>query len=240
MERVTLVLLLHLPCLKFPQVPWGVPKLANLMEEMTWFGSWHSRKTTGLSLLPEFHKSTGGGWDSETCAHKLPIFLVAKVISVGSPPTSSNNTITLLPFGCSHERGTWYLQDDQWFEFGTRISYHLPFFSWSFEHLQFLWWFSTIPQTFGMSISPFVIAATSASIIWSEVFGPESSDALSIDPSLAFPHTGEVDCYWITTSRSCKERLCTVQCNVLPLAKPIQEKQILLHNSLSFELYLGI
>lgn len=107
------LLLLHFPWLKLPQVPWGVPKLANLIEEMTWLGVGHSRNRKGPDPFPVFesesHMSTGNGWDSLTWEHRLPTCLVAKDICVGSPPISSNNT-RVLSLGWSHERGTWYLR----------------------------------------------------------------------------------------------------------------------------------
>ena len=105
--------LLHWPWLKLPQVPRGVPKLANLIEEMTWLGKGHSNDRTGPAFLSasefELHISTGNGWDSDTCEHKLVLCFVAKAIWVGSPPISSNNT-RVLPLDSTHERGTWYLQ----------------------------------------------------------------------------------------------------------------------------------
>lgn len=105
--------LLHLPWLKLPQVPRRVPKLANLIEEITWFEDGQLRERVGVKFFGAFesepHISIGNGWDSDTCEHKLPICLVAKESCVGSPPISSNNT-RMLPLGCNHERGTWYLQ----------------------------------------------------------------------------------------------------------------------------------
>ena len=106
------VLLLHLLWLKLPQVPRGVPKLANLIEEMTWLGNGHSSDSIGLDFLPvvrsEPHISTGSGWYSDTREHRLSTCFVAKDICVGSPPISSNNT-RVFPLGCNHDLGTWYL-----------------------------------------------------------------------------------------------------------------------------------
>lgn len=139
MERAWM--LLQLPWLKLPQLPLGVPKLANSIEEMTWLVKGHSSDSTGPGLLPLFrldlHISTCWGWDSEMWEHKLPVSLVAKDSCVGSPPVSSNNT-RVFPLGCSHDRGTWYLPRDQkqdlrpnpitWFLF-------LQVFSWNTEFL---------------------------------------------------------------------------------------------------------
>lgn len=115
MERAPLPL--HFPWLKLPQEPRGVPKLANLIEEMTWSGNGHSSDSTGTDFLAvsesEVHISTGKGWDSVTWAHKLPICFVAEVICVGSPPTSSNNT-RMLPLDFNQEWGKWYLWD-RWY-----------------------------------------------------------------------------------------------------------------------------
>lgn len=102
--------LLHLPWLKLPQVPLGVPKLTNLIDEITWLGEGHSNNIVGpvfsLSSFFVVHISIGSGWDSETCEHKLPVCLVAKDNCVGFPPISSNNTRTF-PLAFSHCRGTW-------------------------------------------------------------------------------------------------------------------------------------
>ena len=110
--------LLHLPCLKLPQDPWGIPKLANLIEEMICCGDGHSSDSTGFEFLldpvPEIHISTGGGWDSEICEHKLSTCVVAKDSSVGSPPISSNNT-RVFPLGFNHSPGTWYLWEN-WYQ----------------------------------------------------------------------------------------------------------------------------
>jgi len=42
----------------------------------------HSSNITGPTCVPdsasEFHKSTGGEWDSDTCEHTLPICFVPK------------------------------------------------------------------------------------------------------------------------------------------------------------------
>lgn len=107
------LLLLHRPWIKLPHVPWGVPKLANLIDEMTWLGWGHSRDRVGPDFFrassSEAHISIGSGWASDILEHTLCISLVAKDSFVGSPPISSNNTKTF-PLDFSHERGTWYLQ----------------------------------------------------------------------------------------------------------------------------------
>ena len=58
-------MLLHWPCLKLPQDPLGVPKLANLTEEMTCLGNGQLSDSVGPDLLAaielELHISTGSG-----------------------------------------------------------------------------------------------------------------------------------------------------------------------------------
>ena len=84
------------------------------MDEITWLGYGHSSDTKGTTFpsdsVSKFHKSTGGGWDPDTCEHTLPICLVAKEICIGLRPLSSNN-ISVFLFGCNHDCGTWYLPD---------------------------------------------------------------------------------------------------------------------------------
>lgn len=58
-------MLLHWPCLKLPQDPSGVPKLANLIEEMTCLrdGQWSDNVGPDLLVATELelHISTGSG-----------------------------------------------------------------------------------------------------------------------------------------------------------------------------------
>ena len=66
MERAPV--LLHEPCRKLPQDPLGVPKLANLTEEMTCLGNGQLSDSVGpipsnphAGIELEIHISTGGG-----------------------------------------------------------------------------------------------------------------------------------------------------------------------------------
>lgn len=104
-------LLLHRPWLKLPHFPCGVPKLANFIPDIIWFGrgQWSDKTAPALFVVSssdETHVSIGIGWVSETWEHMLSVSLVAKDICVGSPPISSNNT-RMFALGCSQERGTW-------------------------------------------------------------------------------------------------------------------------------------
>ena len=187
------LLLLHWPCLKPPQIPCGVPKLANLIEEMTWPGNGHSNDSVGSNFFTDlesaFHVSIGDGWDSDTWEHKLPICLVAKDICVGSPPISSKST-RVLPLVCNHERGTWYL----WVQWYQNQIFLLANFSYeySLQHLQCLRWLPTVLAAFACIIRSSVIARVGATTIWRDIHWPIASNALSIHPCLTLPHPCEV------------------------------------------------
>lgn len=102
------------PCLKLPQVPRAVPKLANLMAEICWLeaqckwtlGAWNSSVILKLSMS----QFLAFRWFSATCAHTLVTVLFRREILVGSPPVSSKTTIRFL-LGFNQDRGTWYLQN---------------------------------------------------------------------------------------------------------------------------------
>ena len=183
--------LLHWPWLKLPQVPWGVPKLANFMEEMTWLGDGHSRESTGpvfCMFESELHISIGGGWDSDTWEHKDSICFDANDNRVGSLPISSKST-KVLPVGFNHDRGTWYLRvrKMRYKDFGNNSEALAS----SCDNLQCLWWFATVFKAFVCAIGSFVIARcstlTGGSIRW-----PITANALSVYPCLTFSKPCEV------------------------------------------------
>ena len=107
----------HSPCWKFPQVPRGVPKLANLMAEMDCPAA-HLKCTFVLwiSVSPAFSTCCQfliSGWNSDTSAQTLETDLFAREIFEESPPSSSKTTNRFL-LGCNHDFGTWYLHTTVW------------------------------------------------------------------------------------------------------------------------------
>lgn len=103
----------QLPSVKFPHTPCGVPKLANLMDEI-FCPSAHERCAfglRGLSALPQdlICHFLSVGCHSEMKAQALPVVLLTNEIPVGSPPHSSNTT-KRFAVGYSQELGTWYLK----------------------------------------------------------------------------------------------------------------------------------
>lgn len=187
-------LLLHWPWLKLPQVPRGVPKLANFMEEMTWLGDGHSRESTGpdfSSFESELHISTGGGWDSDTWEHSDSICFDANDNRVGSLPISSKRT-RVFPVGFNHDRGTWYLRIRKIRELRTfELTRKALSSSCECDNLQSLGWFPTVLEAFACAISSFVIAvcstATGGGIRW-----PITANTLSVHPCLALSKPCEV------------------------------------------------
>lgn len=101
------------PCWKLPQVPEGVPKLANLMAEMDcpeahcrWtLGVWRSSAWFFESIC-QFSMLV---WNSKTSAQIVDTDLFPREILVGSPPISSKTTNKFL-VGFNQDLGTWYLQ----------------------------------------------------------------------------------------------------------------------------------
>lgn len=90
----------------------------------------------------------------------------------------------------------------------------LNYLSKNLWNLHWLWWLSTIFETLVGIIRPSVVACLIATTSWSNICGPESTNALSIYPSLTFPHTSKVNCHWVWARRSIK--ICLVQ-HILPL-----------------------
>lgn len=182
---------------------------------MSWLGDGHSKLSTGLDFCPicrsDPHASTGGGWNSDTWAHKLSACLVAKDICVGSPPISSKST-SVLPLGWIHERGTWYL------EMSKTTSNHLKksrerFRCWGVfqrqdaANLHFLRWWPTTLITFAWIIRSSVVAGISTTILRRNVGRPIASNALPVNPCLTLPHSCEVYSNWIVAIRGIKVRL---------------------------------
>lgn len=100
------------PFWKLPQVPDGVPKLANSIADIDW-PSAHCRSTlTTCSILvsPELsvRKFSTVGWCSKASAQTLVVVLFTRDIFDASPPSSSKST-TRFCFGFNHDLGTWYL-----------------------------------------------------------------------------------------------------------------------------------
>jgi len=77
------------------------------------------------------------------------------------------------------------------------------------QHLQCLWWFSTIAAAFGCSVRSSIIARVCATSIWSYICRPVSANALPIHPSLTFTHSREVNCNWTCAGWSSKG--CLIQ-----------------------------
>lgn len=103
----------QLPCRKLPQAPSGVPKLANLIDEIFWPGE-HHKCALGLRCLltlPDARicQFIRFGCHSNISAQTLSISLLTRDIPFGSPPHSSKTT-NKFPVGYNHERGMWYLK----------------------------------------------------------------------------------------------------------------------------------
>lgn len=102
----------QLPSLKLPHSPSGVPKLANLTDEIFWPGP-QDRWAFGLRGLFTFPEDCicqfiRVGCHSLILTHTLSTSLLTRWIPFGSPPHSSNTT-NRFPVGFNQERGTWYL-----------------------------------------------------------------------------------------------------------------------------------
>lgn len=121
----------QLPCWKLPQVPSGVPKLANLIDEIFWPGEHHkcTLGLRGLLTLPDacIFQFIRVGCHSKISEQTLSISLWTREIPFGSPPHSSKTT-NKFPVGYNHERGMWYLKSlgydelSQRFHFSSRKS----------------------------------------------------------------------------------------------------------------------
>lgn len=103
----------QVPCWNLPQVPDGVPKLANLIAEMYCPGA-QCRLTLGMPSSSDFPSPSTCqfsilGWYSETSAQIFVTDLFTSLILDASPPISSKNTNRFL-VGFNHDRGTWYLK----------------------------------------------------------------------------------------------------------------------------------
>lgn len=101
----------QLPCRKLPQVPSGVPKLANLIDEICWPGE-HHKCTFGLRgfvTLPDacICQFIRVGCHSNISEQTLSISLLTREMPFGSPPHSSKTT-NKFPVGYNHDRGMWY------------------------------------------------------------------------------------------------------------------------------------
>lgn len=96
----------HDPCWKFPQLPDGVPKLANLMAEME-YPAVQCRLILGPAN-PSCSPMLSACQLSETLAQTVVTDLFGSVIFNTSPPISSKTTNRFLD-GFNQARGTWYL-----------------------------------------------------------------------------------------------------------------------------------
>lgn len=104
------------PFWKLPQVPEGVPKLANSISDMecpgahcSWTLAWWCLSNLLLLTLCQF---SAVGWCSSASAQTLFTALFIRAILDASPPSSSK-TINKFCVGFNHDLGTWYLKDPE-------------------------------------------------------------------------------------------------------------------------------
>lgn len=98
------------PMVKDPQVPVGVPKLANLKAEI-WVLVGHFNCAVAFLLWfasPPLDSTPKVGWSSDKWAQMTENIRFENLIWEGSPPFSSKIT-RMLPDGLNQDRGTWYL-----------------------------------------------------------------------------------------------------------------------------------
>lgn len=197
----------HVPCWKLPQVPVGVPKLANLMLEIDcpgthcrWTWAWWSVFDSSWLSISKF---SAFGWCSCKSAQTPATDLFTRVKFDGSPPSSSNTT-TRFFVGFNQDRGTWYLKKIIKIMFDDHKGFHLAAILEvlvAYKGIPSLSWLATAKLTLRWPECPNVAAQTAVTI---GISHPVSAYALAVDPYLTLAHAPHVQSQRLISSRCIK------------------------------------